>query len=107
MNIGRVVGTVVATRKDETLVGSKLLITQPLDLRLRADGAARVMVDTVGAGAGELVIYASGAAARNAARRSEGAIDMAIVGIIDTFDTNERWINAYNNGAGKEDEPVE
>ncbi|MCL2367403.1 MAG: EutN/CcmL family microcompartment protein [Oscillospiraceae bacterium] len=93
MNIGRVVGTVVSTRKDESLVGTKLLIAQPLDLELRVDGPARVMVDTVGAGVGELVIYAAGAAARNAAGRRDGAIDMAVVGIIDHFDTEEKWID--------------
>jgi len=107
MNIGRVIGTVVATRKDETLIGSKLLITQPLNLRLFPEGAARVMVDTVGAGVGELVIYASGAAARNAAKRSEGAIDMAIVGIIDTLNTDKSWLTVYGIGDGKEDEFLE
>ena len=86
MNIGKVVGTVVATRKDETLVGFKLLVAQPLDLHMRPEGAARVMVDTVGAGVGELVLYVSGAAARNAIRSREGAVDTAVVGIIDELD---------------------
>lgn len=86
MNIGKVVGTVVATRKDDTLVGFKLLVAQPLDLRMRPQGAAKVMVDTVGAGVGELVLYVSGAAARNAIRSREGAVDAAVVGIIDEMD---------------------
>lgn len=106
MNIGRVVGTVVSTRKDETLAGCKLLVAQPLNLRLRADGAARVMVDTVGAGVGELVLYVSGAAARNAAKRGGGAIDMAIVGIIDALDADERWAQ-FNSGAEEGEDPIE
>jgi ethanolamine utilization protein EutN len=94
MYVGRIVGTVVATHKDPSLVGSKLLIVQPLDLELRPMEIARVMVDTVGAGVGELVIFATGAAARNALNKNNknSAIDAAVVGIIDQFDTNEKWI---------------
>ena len=106
MNIGRVVGTVVATRKDETLVGSKLMVVQPLELELRADGAAKVMVDTVGAGVGELVLYVSGAAARNAAKRREGAIDAAIVGIIDSMELDPKRPQTKRPVAEGE-EPVE
>jgi ethanolamine utilization protein EutN len=94
MYVGRIVGTVVATHKDPSLVGSKLLIVQPLDLELRPMEIARVMVDTVGAGVGELVIFATGAAARNALNKNNknSAIDAAVVGIIDQFETNEKWI---------------
>ena len=102
MHIGRVVGTVVATRKDETLVGQKLLVAQPLNLRLGPEGAARVMVDTVGAGVGELVLYVAGSAARNAARRKDAAIDTAIVGIIDALDVDEEWQCANANAEGEE-----
>ncbi|MDR0621741.1 MAG: EutN/CcmL family microcompartment protein [Deltaproteobacteria bacterium] len=84
MDIGKVVGTVVATRKDESLVGAKLLITQPLDLAFEPVGQARLMVDSVGAGVGEIVIYATGQAARNALKKREAAIDAAIVGIVDS-----------------------
>lgn len=100
MNIGRVVGTVVATRKDDTLVGSKLLVAQPLDLHYKSEGSAKVMVDTVGAGVGELVLYVSGAAARNAAKRKDGAIDAAIVGIIDSLEVEKD----YCSGRGWEGE---
>lgn len=91
MNIGRVIGTVVATQKDETLTGAKLLVTQPLDTALAPHGAARVMVDTVGAGIGELVLYCAGNAARNAARKKDAAIDAAIVGIVDQLEVDARW----------------
>ena len=69
MLIGRVIGTVVATRKDEKLIGSKLMITQPLDLELNPKGDPIIAVDTVGAGIGELVVYTTGTAGRIAARK--------------------------------------
>ena len=90
MELGRIIGNVVATRKDESLVGSKLLIVQPLDPQMKASGNARIMVDTVGAGIGELVIFASGHAARNAAKKKEAAIDLAIVGIVDSCEVDPR-----------------
>lgn len=84
MEIGKVVGTVVATRKDDSLVGFKLLMVQPVDLEGKTSASARVMVDTVGAGVGELVLFAGGHAARHAAKNREAAIDLAVVGIVDS-----------------------
>lgn len=86
MKIAKVIGTVVATRKDENLVGCKLMITQALDLSLKAKGEAFIAVDTVGAGIGELVFYVTGTASRIGARKLDAPIDAAIVGIIDKID---------------------
>lgn len=86
MLLGRVVGTLVATRKDDSLIGSKLMITQPLDLDYKPIGESFVAVDTVGAGIGEVIIYAEGTASRNAARKHDAAIDAAIIGIVDNMD---------------------
>lgn len=83
MNLGKVIGTAVATRKDEKLVGSKFMITQPLNIELKPVGEALIAVDTVGAGVGELVMYSKGTAARIAARKLDAPIDASIVGIID------------------------
>lgn len=83
MRIGKVIGTVVATRKDEKLTGTKLMITQPLDIDLEPKGDPIVSVDTVGSGIGELVIFVTGAASRIAARKLDAPIDAAIVAIID------------------------
>lgn len=83
MNLGKVIGTAVATRKDEKLIGSKFMITQPLDIKLKPVGEAIIAVDTVGAGVGELVMYSKGTAARIAARKLDAPIDASIVGIID------------------------
>ncbi|MEW9081941.1 EutN/CcmL family microcompartment protein [Caldanaerobacter subterraneus] len=85
MFLGRVIGTVVATRKDEKLIGHKLLITQPLDLELKPKGDPIIAVDTVGAGIGELIIYVTGTAGRIAARKMDAPIDVAIVGIVDNL----------------------
>ncbi len=86
MNIGKIIGTAVATRKDETLLGCKLMITQPLTMDYKEIGEPLIAVDTVGAGIGEIVIYTKGTAARNAAKKRDSAIDMAIVGIVDNID---------------------
>lgn len=89
MRLGKVIGNIVATRKDESLVGAKLMITQPLDLELKSIGQPLVMVDTVGAGIGEIVMFAQGTAARNAVGKPEASIDAAIVGIVDKVDVDK------------------
>ncbi len=93
MLLGKVIGTVVATRKDEKLIGSKLMITQPLDLDLNPKGDPIIAVDTVGAGIGELVVYTTGTAGRIAARKLDAPIDAAIIGIIDEMDANKELLN--------------
>lgn len=89
MHIGKITGNLVATRKDENLVGCKLMIIQPLNSNLKPKGEEMVAVDTVGAGIGEIVIYSSGTAARLAARKLDSPIDLAIVGIVDSIDIPE------------------
>lgn len=89
MILARIVGTVVATRKDQRLVSSKLLIAQPVDPRGKAEGACLVAVDTVDAGVGETVLIVSGSSARMAAGLKECPVDAAVVGIIDTIDLAE------------------
>lgn len=89
MQIGKVIGTVVATRKDESLVGNKLMITQPLNFNKNYEGKPLITVDTVGAGIGEIVIYTEGTAARNAAKKKDSSINAAIVGIVDNIDVWE------------------
>jgi len=86
MFTGRVIGTVVATTKDRRLVGSKLLIVQPLNLKGEAEGYALVAVDSVGAGAGERVLVVTGSPARLAAMNADAPVDAAIVGIVDSVE---------------------
>ena len=86
MILAHVVGTVVATRKDERLVGSKLLLVQPVSPGGEPRGAPIVAVDTVDAGAAETVLVVSGSSARMAAGLTDRPVDAAIVGIVDTVD---------------------
>ena len=86
MILARVVGTVVATRKDPRLVSNKLMVVRPMDPRGKAEGAYLVAVDTVDAGVGETVLIVSGSSARMAAGMKDCPVDAAVVGIIDTVD---------------------
>ena len=86
MSLAKIVGTVVATRKDERLVASKLLIARPLDPSGKPDGNYLVAIDTVDAGFGETVLIVSGSSARMAAGLKDSPVDAAIVGIVDTID---------------------
>jgi ethanolamine utilization protein EutN len=87
MQIGRVVGTVVATQKNRKLEGAKLLLVQPLTLEGRDRGTAVLAIDSVGAGVGERVLFVQeGKAAQDALRRKAAAVDAAIVGIVDTVE---------------------
>jgi ethanolamine utilization protein EutN len=87
--IAKVVGTVVATRKDERLVSSKLLVARPIDPSGKADGNYLVAIDTVDAGFGETVLIVSGSSARMAAGLKDCPVDAAIVGIIDTVEIRD------------------
>ena len=81
MVVGKVVGSVVATRKNERLLGSKFMIVQPLE-NMKAEGRI-VAVDNVGAGIGEIVLVAIGSAARIGCGVQSTPVDAAIVGIVD------------------------
>jgi microcompartment protein CcmK/EutM len=84
--LATVVGTVVATRKDERLVASKLLVARPLDVSGKPDGNYIVAVDTVDAGMGDTVLIVSGSSARMAEGFKDTPIDAAIIGVIDRVD---------------------
>ena len=84
MILAKIVGTVVATRKDPRLVSNKLLVARPIDPRGKAEGHYVVAVDTVEAGVGETVLIVSGSSARMASGLKDCPVDAAIVGIVDT-----------------------
>lgn len=83
MILARVVGTVVATRKDEKLVGAKLLVVRPVDPKGKEDGAYLVAVDTVDAGNKDIVLIVTGSSARMGAGLKDCPVDAAIVGVVD------------------------
>jgi microcompartment protein CcmK/EutM len=89
MLLARIVGTVVATRKDERLVSSKLLIARPIDPAGKPDANYLVAVDTVDAGFGETVLIVSGSSARMASGLKDCPVDAAIVGIVDHIDVKD------------------
>lgn len=84
----KVVGNVVATQKDQGLVGTKLLIVCPLYEEFKKENCL-IAVDSVGAGIGELVLVASGSGARKTNHFEGSPIDLAIVGIIDEIELDE------------------
>ena len=86
MQLGRVSGKIVATRKDPSLTGIRMLVIQPLDHRRNDFGDALVAADVVSAGQGETVYWVSAREAPNALPGKYGPVDAAIVGIADRID---------------------
>jgi len=87
--LAKIVGTVVATRKDPRLVSNKLMVVRAVDPRGKAEGSYLVAIDTVDAGVGETVLVVSGSSARMASGLKDCPVDAAIVGIIDEIEMNE------------------
>ena len=91
MRLAKVIGTVVATRKEESLVGLKLLVIEEIDARSEEAKTDRLIaVDTLGAGVGDIVLWVRGGAARVISDEHHRApLDAAIVGIVDSVDVYE------------------
>ena len=83
MLIGQVVGTVVATRKEPELEGMKLLVVKGVDLDGKTTNNVIVAADAVGAGVGELVLYAAGSSARQTEVTRNKPVDHVIMAIVD------------------------
>ena len=88
MLLGKVVGTVVATRKEPSLEGSTLLLVRGLDLDANPTATLVVAVDAVGAGVGEVVLYASGSSARQTEKTKDRPVDATIMAIVDQLEVN-------------------
>jgi ethanolamine utilization protein EutN len=89
MIIGKVIGNVWATKKEESLNGLKLLIVKPLDYYSGQEGSTLVAVDNVGAGKGDVVLVVKGSSARRALINQDAPIDATIVGIIDEVEVDK------------------
>jgi len=87
--IGKVVGTVWATRKDENLTGMKFLIVRHVDLNYQLKDQYVVAVDSVGAGVGEVVLVASGSSARQTEVTKNKPVDAVIMAIVDKLDLSD------------------
>ncbi|MCL4512910.1 MAG: EutN/CcmL family microcompartment protein [Candidatus Eremiobacteraeota bacterium] len=87
MLIGKIIGTVVCTQKDEKLVGAKLQVVLPLHAAaLSPDGKPIVAVDSIGAGNNELVLVAAGSSARQTQKTKDTPVDAVIMAIIDSLE---------------------
>jgi microcompartment protein CcmK/EutM len=90
MILARIVGTVVATRKDERLHGRKILIVRPVGIDGQDEKGHIVAIDTVGAGFRETVLVVQGSSARMAQSCKDCPVDAAIVGIVDIVEADEK-----------------
>ena len=87
MQLARVIGSIVSTRKSERLEGLKLLVAVPIDMdTMREKGAPFVTVDSVGAGEGEIVMWAGGSSSRQTDLTTGKPVDSTIIGIVDFVD---------------------
>jgi len=88
MHLGRVAGTLVASRKEELLEGMTFLVVRQLGVDNEETGSYVVAVDAVGAGVDEVVMYASGSSARQTALTKDKPCDAVIMAIVDTWEVN-------------------
>ncbi len=86
MLLGRVTGTLVASRKDEGLVGQKFLLVRQLDLEGDDTAGSVVAVDSVGAGEGDVVLWASGSSARQTESTRDRPCDAVVMAIVDSWE---------------------
>jgi microcompartment protein CcmK/EutM len=90
MLLGKVVGTVVSTRKEAVLDGSTFLLVRGIDLDGKPTSTIVVAVDAVGAGIGEVVLYASGSSARQTESTKDRPVDAVIMAIVDQLEVEGR-----------------
>ena len=88
MLLGRVAGTLVASRKDEGLSGQKILVVRELGVDGTETGGHVVAVDSVGAGVGDVVLWASGSSARQTEFTRDRPCDAAIMAIVDSWEVD-------------------
>ncbi|MFC1619929.1 EutN/CcmL family microcompartment protein [Candidatus Neomarinimicrobiota bacterium] len=88
MLLGRVVGTLVASRKEPSLDGLKFLVLKHLDIEGQETGGYRVAADAVGAGLGEMVLYATGSSARQTKMTDKRPCDGVVMAIVDVLEVD-------------------
>ena len=100
MTLGKVVGTIVATQKDEKLIGGKLLVVQEVDVEGHLLSRYAIAIDSVGAGVGEIVLVASGSSARQTEITQGRPVDAVIMAIVDTLEIGGKVVYDKSNGFG-------
>jgi microcompartment protein CcmK/EutM len=91
MLLARVIGTVVSTRKDPTIEGLRQLVCQPVNAEGENSGAPVVAADAVGAGVGEMILYASGSSARQTVATQNRPVDAVIMAIVDNWEVGGKF----------------
>ena len=86
MLLAQVIGTVVASRKEESLSGLRFLVLRGVDMEGKPTGATVVAADAVGAGPGEMVLYASGSSARQTVATDKKPVDAVVMAIVDQWE---------------------
>jgi microcompartment protein CcmK/EutM len=92
MQFAEVIGTVVATRKEDSLSGIKLLVLKSVDVNRQPLGTYLVAADAVGAGRGELVLYASGSSSRLTQVTHERPVDAVVMAIVDAVEVDGKFL---------------
>lgn len=92
MKLGRIVGTVVSTRKDEKIESLKLYVVRDLSMELDEKSSFVIAADAMGAGLGEVVLYASGSSARQTKMTDGRPVDATVMAIVDTIDLDGRVV---------------
>ena len=88
MTLAKVVGTVVSTRKESTMDGLKFLVLNKVDLEGKNENGFVIAVDAVGAGVGEMVLYASGSSARQTLATDKRPCDAVVMAIVDNWEVD-------------------
>jgi microcompartment protein CcmK/EutM len=88
--LGKVIGNVWATRKDEKLTGIKLMIVRSVDLDYKEKETFVVAADSVGAGVGEIVLYCTGSSARQTEISQDRPVDAVIMAIVDKLEIDKK-----------------
>ncbi len=86
MKLGKVVGTVVSSQKDQKTKGLKLFVVRDLSVKMKSKDSFVIAADSVGAGVGEVVLYASGSSARQTDLTNNRPIDACVMAIVDLID---------------------
>jgi ethanolamine utilization protein EutN/carbon dioxide concentrating mechanism protein CcmL len=89
MQLAKVVGTVVSTRKETSLEGLRLMMVRPVDEEGKPTGQQVVAADAVGAGPGEMVLIAAGSSARQTRVTDKRPVDAVIMAIVDSWTVDE------------------
>jgi len=106
MKLGRIVGTVVSTRKDEKIEGLTLFIVRDLTVALGEKDSFVVAADSVGAGVGEVVLYASGSSARQTRMTDGRPVDACVMAIVDQVDLDGGLVYDKRTDAWPDAAPV-